>query len=60
MLGTVNSHVNGGGDIDRSASQDLTQEFFIRVWERRYLDRADLEKGSATKNFRFRSFLLLP
>ncbi len=32
--------------------QDLTQEFFIRVLEGRYLDRADPEKG------RFRSFLL--
>jgi len=33
-------------------TQDLTQEFFIRVLEGRYLDRADPEKG------RFRSFLL--
>src|SRR5881409_269236 len=33
-------------------AQDLTQEFFIRVLEGRYLDRADLEKG------RFRSFIL--
>jgi RNA polymerase sigma factor (sigma-70 family) len=33
-------------------SQDLTQEFFVRVLEGRYLDRADPEKG------RFRSFLL--
>ncbi len=33
-------------------AQDLTQEFFIRVLEGRYLDRADSEKG------RFRSFLL--
>jgi RNA polymerase sigma factor (sigma-70 family) len=33
-------------------SQDLTQEFFMRVLEGRYLDRADPEKG------RFRSFLL--
>jgi RNA polymerase sigma factor (sigma-70 family) len=33
-------------------AQDLTQEFFIRVLEGRYLDRADREKG------RFRSFLL--
>lgn len=32
--------------------QDLTQEFFMRVLEGRYLDRADPEKG------RFRSFLL--
>ena len=31
-------------------AQDLTQEFFIRVLEGRYLDRADPEKG------RFRSF----
>ena len=33
-------------------TQDLTQEFFIRVLEGRYLDRADPEKG------RFRAFLL--
>ena len=33
-------------------AQDLTQEFFIRVLEGRYLDRADPEKG------RFRCFLL--
>lgn len=33
-------------------AQDLTQEFFIRVLEGRYLDRADPEKG------RFRSFIL--
>jgi RNA polymerase sigma factor (sigma-70 family) len=33
-------------------AQDLTQEFFVRVLEGRYLDRADPEKG------RFRSFLL--
>ena len=33
-------------------AQDLTQEFFIRVLEGRYLDRADPQKG------RFRSFLL--
>jgi RNA polymerase sigma-70 factor (ECF subfamily) len=33
-------------------AQDLTQDFFIRVLEGRYLDRADQEKG------RFRSFLL--
>ena len=33
-------------------AQDLTQEFFIRVLEGRYLDRADPEKG------RFRSFVL--
>jgi RNA polymerase sigma factor (sigma-70 family) len=32
--------------------QDLTQEFFTRVLEGRYLDRADWERG------RFRSFLL--
>jgi RNA polymerase sigma-70 factor (ECF subfamily) len=36
----------------RDRAQDLTQEFFIRVLEGRYLDRADPEKG------RFRSFLL--
>lgn len=34
-------------------AQDLTQEFFMRVLEGRYLDRADPEKG------RFRSFLLV-
>src|SRR5438067_12243660 len=33
-------------------AQDLTQEFFVRVLEGRYLDRADPERG------RFRSFLL--
>jgi RNA polymerase sigma-70 factor (ECF subfamily) len=33
-------------------AQDLTQGFFIRMLEGRYLDRADREKG------RFRSFLL--
>ena len=33
-------------------AQDRTQEFFIRVLEGRYLDRADPEKG------RFRAFLL--
>jgi RNA polymerase sigma-70 factor (ECF subfamily) len=33
-------------------AQDLTQEFFVRVLEGRYLDRAEPEKG------RFRSFLL--
>jgi RNA polymerase sigma-70 factor (ECF subfamily) len=33
-------------------AQDLTQNFFIRVLESRYLDRADPEKG------RFRSFIL--
>jgi RNA polymerase sigma factor (sigma-70 family) len=33
-------------------AQDLTQEFFIRVLEGRYLDRADPDRG------RFRSFLL--
>lgn len=33
-------------------AQDLRQEFFMRVLEGRYLDRADPEKG------RFRSFLL--
>jgi RNA polymerase sigma factor (sigma-70 family) len=39
-----------GYPADRA--QDLTQEFFIRLLEGRYLDRADPEKG------RFRSFLL--
>src|SRR6202451_1018225 len=33
-------------------AQDLTQEFFVRVLEGRYLDRANPEKG------RFRSFIL--
>ena len=33
-------------------AQDLTQDFFMRVLEGRYLNRADPEKG------RFRSFLL--
>jgi len=33
-------------------AQDLTQEFFIRVLEGRYLDRAEPEKG------RFRAFIL--
>jgi len=33
-------------------AQDLTQEFFVRVIEGRYLDRAEPEKG------RFRAFLL--
>jgi RNA polymerase sigma-70 factor (ECF subfamily) len=33
-------------------AQDLTQEFFLRVLEGRYLDRADPDKG------RFRSFIL--
>ncbi|HKD04559.1 MAG TPA: sigma-70 family RNA polymerase sigma factor [Bryobacteraceae bacterium] len=33
-------------------AQDLTQEFFMRVLEGRYLDRADPQKG------RFRSFIL--
>ena len=33
-------------------AQDLTQEFFVRVLEGRYLDRVDRDKG------RFRSFLL--
>ncbi|MBZ5600902.1 MAG: sigma-70 family RNA polymerase sigma factor [Acidobacteriia bacterium] len=39
-----------GYPVDQA--QDLTQEFFIRVLEGRYLDRAAPEKG------RFRSFLL--
>ncbi|MBV8834029.1 MAG: sigma-70 family RNA polymerase sigma factor, partial [Acidobacteriaceae bacterium] len=33
-------------------AQDLTQEFFMRVLEGRYLDRADPKRG------RFRSFIL--
>jgi RNA polymerase sigma factor (sigma-70 family) len=33
-------------------AQDLTQDFFVRVLEGRYLDRADPDKG------RFRSFIL--
>jgi len=36
----------------REEARDLTQEFFLRILEGRYLDRADPEKG------RFRSFLL--
>lgn len=39
-----------GYHADRA--QDLTQEFFIRILEGRYLDRADPEKG------RFRAFIL--
>src|SRR5215510_6681845 len=39
-----------GYPVDQA--QDLTQEFFIRVMEGRYLDRADPEKG------RFRAFIL--
>src|SRR5229473_8512758 len=39
-----------GYPADRA--QDLTQEFFTRVVEGRYLDRADPEKG------RFRAFIL--
>lgn len=39
-----------GYPADRA--QDLTQEFFVRVLEGRYLDRADPDRG------RFRSFLL--
>jgi|SoiMethySBSTD1v2_1073268.scaffolds.fasta_scaffold135482_2 RNA polymerase sigma-70 factor (ECF subfamily) len=34
-------------------AQDLTQEFFTRVVEKRYMDRADPQKG------RFRQFLLM-
>jgi RNA polymerase sigma-70 factor (ECF subfamily) len=33
-------------------AEDLTQEFFVRILQGRYLDRADPEKG------RFRTFLL--
>jgi len=36
----------------KDEAQDLTQEFFIRILEGRYLDRADPNRG------RFRSFLL--
>src|ERR1700743_3215102 len=39
------------GYTDHKA-QDLTQGFFVRVVEGRYLDRADPDKG------RFRSFIL--
>jgi RNA polymerase sigma-70 factor (ECF subfamily) len=39
-----------GYPVDQA--QDLTQEFFIRVMEGRYLDRADPDKG------RFRAFIL--
>ena len=41
-----------GAVIRPTQAQDLTQEFFVRVLEGRYLDRADPEKG------RFRSFIL--
>ena len=40
----------GGHSADEA--QDLVQEFFVRVLQGRYLDRADPEKG------RFRSFIL--
>jgi len=36
----------------REEAQDLTQDFFVRILEGRYLDRADPSRG------RFRSFLL--
>jgi RNA polymerase sigma-70 factor (ECF subfamily) len=36
----------------RDEARDLTQEFFLRIIEGHYLERADPEKG------RFRSFLL--
>jgi RNA polymerase sigma factor (sigma-70 family) len=36
----------------RDEAQDLTQDFFVRILEGRYLDRADASRG------RFRSFLL--
>jgi RNA polymerase sigma factor (sigma-70 family) len=39
----------GHGDAE---AQDLTQDFFVRILEGRYLDRADPNRG------RFRSFLL--
>src|SRR5260370_20887043 len=45
------AYLRGRGYLADQA-QDLTQEFFMRVLEGRYLDRADPEKG------RFRSFLL--
>ena len=32
-------------------AQDLTQEFFMRVLEGRYLDRADREKGRSARLF---------
>ena len=31
-------------------AQDLTQEFFVRVLEGRYLDRADPEKGGSGRS----------
>ena len=34
------------------AAQDFTQEFFLRILEGRYLDRADPEKGRALLFFR--------
>ena len=45
------AYVRRRGSLPDQA-QDLTQEFFIRVLEGRYLDRADPEKG------RFRAFIL--
>lgn len=39
-------------DYSADEAQDLTQEFFVRILEGRYLDRADPQKG------RFRTFLL--
>src|ERR1700675_3717154 len=47
----LSAYVRRRGYPDDQA-QDLTQEFFIRVLEGRYLDRADREKG------RFRAFIL--
>jgi RNA polymerase sigma-70 factor (ECF subfamily) len=47
--------LDAGGRCRRPApdgGSDLTQEFFVRILEGRYLDRADPEKG------RFRAFIL--
>jgi len=47
----VYAYVRRRGHLNEEA-QDLTQDFFIRILEGRYLDRADPSRG------RFRSFLL--
>jgi DNA-directed RNA polymerase specialized sigma24 family protein len=47
----VYAYVRRRGYPDEEA-QDLTQDFFVRILEGRYLDRADSNRG------RFRSFLL--
>jgi RNA polymerase sigma-70 factor (ECF subfamily) len=47
----VYAYVRRRGHAEQDA-QDLTQDFFVRILEGRYLDRADPNRG------RFRSFLL--